>query len=146
MDDQSLKLLREGLVAWRRQLAQEVGTGPPCPFCREPRARRSDYLRCSQCGINWLDEECHLPDYLNRNPAAARYAARMATVTPTSAASSEGDADRTAENTSTKAWRDRQAEKIRQKLGMPLLSVEPSAATSKAAVEEEDEIPFAGEK
>lgn len=51
-----------------------------------------------------------------------------------------------AENTSAKAWRDRQAEKIRQKLGMPLLSAQPSAAISRAAVEEESEIPFAGEK
>jgi uncharacterized Zn finger protein (UPF0148 family) len=25
----------------------------PCPFCGLPRCSRSDYIRCSQCGINW---------------------------------------------------------------------------------------------
>ena len=50
----------------------EVGTLSPCPFCRTPRVQRSDYIRCNPCGINWLDEEMHLPDYLNRSPAACR--------------------------------------------------------------------------
>jgi len=29
----------------------------PCPFCKLPRCQRSDYIRCSRCGINWLDGE-----------------------------------------------------------------------------------------
>lgn len=69
----------------------EVGTEPPCPFCKRPRVSRSNYIRCNPCGTNWLDEEMHLPNYLNRNPAAARSeAARMARETkPTAGTSAE---------------------------------------------------------
>ena len=50
----------------------------PCPFCQKPRSQRSDYIRCSPCGVNWLQSEIHLPNYLNRNPSACRSeAARM---------------------------------------------------------------------
>ena len=83
-------LLRKHLLEWREQLAREVGTESPCPFCGEPRVRRSDYIRCNLDGINWLDEERHLPDYLNRNPAAARSAASMATTPRSAATSAEG--------------------------------------------------------
>ena len=59
----------------------EVGTLAPCPFCRRPRVERSNYIRCNPCGVNWLQEEMDLPNYLNRNPAAARSeAARMSRV------------------------------------------------------------------
>ena len=27
-------------------------TDLPCPFCRLPRCERTDYVRCSKCGIN----------------------------------------------------------------------------------------------
>ncbi len=60
----------------RRERLAEVGTMPPCPFCRKPRVARSDYLRCNPCGINWLLEESHLPNYLDRNPSACRAEAR----------------------------------------------------------------------
>jgi len=60
------------LVKWREQIAKEVGTEQPCPWCKAPRVRRTDYIRCNPCGTNWLDSERHLPNYLNRNPAAAR--------------------------------------------------------------------------
>ncbi len=39
------------------KIREEVAVGgaeSPCPFCELPRCRRSDYLRCSRCGINWL--------------------------------------------------------------------------------------------
>lgn len=50
----------------------------PCPFCGKPRSQRSDYVRCQSCGVNWLQDEMGLPNYLNRNPSAARSeAARM---------------------------------------------------------------------
>src|ERR1700687_5287938 len=62
----------KNLEEFRRTLAMEVGTAPDCPFCQRPRVRRGDYIRCNPCGVNWLDQEMHLPSYLNRNPAAAR--------------------------------------------------------------------------
>jgi len=35
-----------------------VGGGlSECPFCGVPRSKRSDYVRCSRCGINWLEGE-----------------------------------------------------------------------------------------
>jgi len=76
-----------------RQVAlKEPGTEPPCPFCKRPRVARSDYIRCNGCGVNWLDEEMHLPDYLNVDPRVARQkAARMARGTPPTA---EQQADR----------------------------------------------------
>ncbi len=64
--------LSQSLSDYRKILATEPGTEPNCPWCGVPRVRRSDYVRCNPCGVNWLDSEMHLPNYLNRNPAAAR--------------------------------------------------------------------------
>ena len=64
--------LTKGFSDYRQFLATEVGEEPNCPFCQTPRVRRSDYIRCNPCGVNWLDSERDLPNYLNRNPAAAR--------------------------------------------------------------------------
>lgn len=66
--------------AARQEGLNEVGTLSPCPFCKRPRVQRSTYVRCNPCGLNWLDEEMHLPDYLNRNPAAARFEAERASM------------------------------------------------------------------
>jgi hypothetical protein len=33
------------------------GSEAPCPFCGVPRVRRTDYIRCCRCGINWLRDE-----------------------------------------------------------------------------------------
>jgi hypothetical protein len=64
--------LGNDLLAFRKLLVTEQGTEEPCPFCQMPRVRRSDYIRCNPCATNWLDSERNLPNYLNRNPAAAR--------------------------------------------------------------------------
>jgi len=56
----------------RQERMNEPGTLSPCPFCQRPRVQRSDYIRCNPCGINWLDEEMHLPNYLNLDPRVAR--------------------------------------------------------------------------
>lgn len=55
----------------------EVGTEPNCPFCQKPRVERTSYIRCNQCGINWLNEEMHLPNYLERDPRVARREAAL---------------------------------------------------------------------
>lgn len=86
------------LTEFRRLLATEQGTEPDCPFCGTPRVRRSDYIRCNPCGVNWLDEERDLKDskgrsYLNSNPASARSAARTAATVSKSAGKSEAAAD-----------------------------------------------------
>ena len=81
--------LTSGLTEFRRMLATEQGTEPNCPFCQVPRVRRSDYIRCNGCGVNWLDQEKELPNYLNRNPAAARNDARMAALVSKPVAISE---------------------------------------------------------
>lgn len=63
----------------RQERLNEPGTMSMCPLCGKLRVQRSCYLRCNSCGVNWLDEEMHLPNCLNRNPSAARAeAARMA--------------------------------------------------------------------
>ena len=75
-------MTREDWEAVREARRNEEGTEPPCPFCKRPRLSRSDYVRCNPCGTNWLDEEMHLPDYLNSDPRVARQkAARMAGAT-----------------------------------------------------------------
>lgn len=61
--------------AARQERLNEVGTEPPCPFCLVARVRRSDYVRCNRCGINWLDGED-----LTRNPKAERWEKFMASV------------------------------------------------------------------
>jgi len=40
----------------------------PCPFCQRPRSQRSDYIRCTPCGINWSAGED-----LGRNPKVERF-------------------------------------------------------------------------
>ena len=67
-------MAEESLIEWmsgaRERLAYELehgGTEAPCPFCKHPRCRRSDYTRCVRCGINWLDGEP-----LDRNPQVYR--------------------------------------------------------------------------
>ena len=61
----------------REQRLNEAGSEPPCPFCRRPRVSRSDYTRCNPCGINWLDSEMGLPNYLDRDPRVARREAAL---------------------------------------------------------------------
>lgn len=39
----------------------------PCPMCQKPRSQRSDYLRCSPCGVNWLQGED-----ITRHPLVSR--------------------------------------------------------------------------
>ena len=80
--------------ALRQVALNEVGTMPPCPFCGKPRVARSSYMRCQRCGVNWLDEEVHLRDYLNRNPSACRWeAAHMGTGTKSGVTPSAGGAE-----------------------------------------------------
>jgi hypothetical protein len=40
----------------RQEMAQG-GDQPPCPFCRTPRVKRSDYIRCHPCATNWTTGE-----------------------------------------------------------------------------------------
>ena len=75
-------LTYEEQEANRKDRLAEVGTEPACPLCGKLRVVRSDYIRCLTCGVNWLNEEMHLRNYLNRDPRAARSeAARMAIAT-----------------------------------------------------------------
>lgn len=77
----------------REERLAEVGTEPDCPFCHLPRVLRSSYIRCNECGINWLAEEMQLPDYLNRDPRVCRSeAARMVSSTPRTAEQPKADA------------------------------------------------------
>lgn len=39
----------------------------PCPLCGKPRSQRSDYVRCSPCGMNWMEGED-----LNKSPLLSR--------------------------------------------------------------------------
>lgn len=58
----------------------------PCPFCKRPRSRRSDYVRCAPCGTNWLDGED-----LSRDPRIDRKAKIFpTTVTASSMSATEG--------------------------------------------------------
>ena len=65
-------LTYEQQEANRQDRLNEVGTEPPCPFCKRPRVMRSDYIRCNPCGVNWLAEEMGLKNYLNLDPRVAR--------------------------------------------------------------------------
>lgn len=50
-----------------REEIEDGGTESPCPFCRLPRCRRSDYLRCARCGVNWMNGEA-----LDKDPRIER--------------------------------------------------------------------------
>ena len=47
--------MAELMAMTREQRMAEKGNEPPCPFCRMPRVRRSSYVRCNPCGVNWSD-------------------------------------------------------------------------------------------
>lgn len=65
--------LGEYLTLLKEKVNSEAGSEEPCPFCYVPRVMRSSYIRCNQCGVNWLDEERVLsPDYLNKDPRLSR--------------------------------------------------------------------------
>ena len=70
------EVMREQL---RLAYLNEAGTEPPCPWCKSPRVARSDYIRCNRCGVNWLNEEMHLPRYLDRDPRVVRSEAALTT-------------------------------------------------------------------
>ena len=75
-DDQKLLTpAQQDSDAERRR--NEKGTESPCPFCSRPRLRRSDYIRCNPCGLNWLPAED-----LSLDPRASRPRANNK-VTPT---------------------------------------------------------------
>ena len=77
----------------REERLAEQGTEPDCPFCHRPRVLRSSYVRCNLCGINWLAEEMHLPDYLNRDPRVARRIAPTASSTKPTAEQPTADVE-----------------------------------------------------
>lgn len=68
----------------RQDAINEPGSEPPCPFCKRPRVRRSDYIRCNGCATNWLDGED-----ITRDPRIERRAKFMASF----AAKSKGEAN-----------------------------------------------------
>lgn len=78
--------------ALREQRRNEVGNESPCPFCKIRRVRRTDYTRCNQCGVNWLDEENTFPVYLDQDPRISRHARYMAEVRAGSGPSKDGGA------------------------------------------------------
>lgn len=53
----------------REQRLSEKGTESPCPICGKPRVKRTDYIRCNPCGLNWLSgEDLTLSPLLSREP------------------------------------------------------------------------------
>ncbi len=91
-------MTEEDRAANRIDRLNEPGTLSRCPYCQRPRVQRSTYIRCNPCGINWLDEEMHLPNYLNLDPRVARgrqrQSAGMATKTDSSAEHTTGGVER----------------------------------------------------
>jgi ribosomal protein L37AE/L43A len=69
IDAQSfLEATDEQRQAAREAALNEAGTEPPCPFCHRPRVKRSDYIRCMRCGLNWtLGEQA-----IDRHPLATQ--------------------------------------------------------------------------
>ena len=59
----------------QKRLQNLPGTLSPCPFCQTPRQLRSDYIRCTPCGINWLKGED-----LNHDPSIERHKAHLKSV------------------------------------------------------------------
>lgn len=55
-------------LSGKSDAAEEGECGaPPCPVCKRERERRSDYVRCRFCGLNWLaGENLSLHPHLGR--------------------------------------------------------------------------------
>jgi hypothetical protein len=55
---------------WKKAMLNEItfgGSEPPCPFCKHPRVRRSDHIRCVRCLVNWSEGEA-----LDKDPRMER--------------------------------------------------------------------------
>lgn len=70
----------ESMTALITRLKTEVEVGGglatlPCPLCGLPRCQRSEYIRCSKCGVNWLPGEDK-----EKNPKIARFNAMVASL------------------------------------------------------------------
>lgn len=60
--------LADRISGYRAQVRREqtIGGGlSPCPSCGVPRCQRSDYIRCSKCGVNWIEgaDLTRMPNY-----------------------------------------------------------------------------------
>jgi len=72
--------MTDGMVELIEKIRTEITVGgelkdKPCPLCGLPRCQRSEYVRCSKCGVNWLDGE-----NLNGNPKIERFNAMVASL------------------------------------------------------------------
>ena len=75
------------MTAWKDILREEIATGgseTSCPFCGIPRVRRSNYIRCCRCGINWLPGE-----RLEKDPTIERLNLMVANTAKTATSSKE---------------------------------------------------------
>jgi hypothetical protein len=48
------------MSVWRDTIRKEIKSGgalSPCPRCGTPRVKRSEYIRCCGCAINWEEGE-----------------------------------------------------------------------------------------
>lgn len=78
-------LTPEQQEAERQLRLNEVGNQAPCPFCQKARVRRSDYIRCVKCGVNWLDGED-----ISKDPRIERKAKFMQSIAPRQTETSVG--------------------------------------------------------
>ena len=64
--------MAESMLELMTKLKREIAHGGeldnPCPLCGLPRSQRSDYIRCSPCGVNWLEGE-----NLEKDPRIERF-------------------------------------------------------------------------
>ena len=64
----------------RAKITREIHEGGelidlPCPYCHLPRCERSDYIRCSKCGLNWdIGTEYDRHPSMSGKPKAERLA------------------------------------------------------------------------
>ena len=65
---ESRTMVYEEQEAVRQERLNEPGTELPCPFCHVSRVKRSDYIRCNRCGMNWMEGED-----LSKDPRNQRY-------------------------------------------------------------------------
>lgn len=114
--DVAVKMItEEQQEAARQAYFGEKGTEPPCPFCQKPRVKRSDYIRCLPCGVNWLQGENIFAD-----PRIERHAQLIRELRSGNSRMGDGTAETSTTSESTRVWRDQQANAIRRKLGMPI--------------------------
>jgi ribosomal protein L37AE/L43A len=96
-DEKVLRKIKERIMmmitAFKNRYHEETtkgGSETPCPFCGVRRVRRTSYIRCAKCGINW-----DMGEILDKDPRIERMHKMVADIKATAPPKKPPDSENT---------------------------------------------------